>query len=240
MILETEVGKQNSFTLQEGSVVFLNTNSKVSVAMSRGERHIELVRGEARFEVATDTSRPFTVVTSTASVRALGTLFNVRAETLFTQVAVLEGQVQVTAASPGKPPAGAQVADSDGSVAPRSPAIERVRLAAGERAEVTETGIQTNTGPPIEAVAAWTQRRLVFRDQTLGVVIHEFNRYRTRPLVLNDPALALLRISGAFNSDDPDSLLTYRSIYETVRIEHRSDGSERLFRDSAGAVGQSR
>lgn len=240
MTFETVIGQLNSFKLQDGSVVFLNTNSRVSVAMSRGERHIDLLRGEARFEVAKDTSRPFTVVTTAASVRALGTVFNVRAEPLSTQVAVLEGQVEVTAASPGERAAEAQLADSDGSVTPLSPTIERVRLAAGERAAVTEGGIQTNTGPPIEAMPAWTHRRLVFRGQPLGIVIQEFNRYRTRPLVLDDPVLAQLQISGVFDSNDPDSLITYLGIYETVQTERRSDGSQRLFRGSAGVAGRSR
>jgi transmembrane sensor len=172
MSFQTAVGQQDSFRLQDGSVVFLNTNSKVSVALSRGERRIELVRGEARFEVAKDTNRPFTVATATATVRALGTVFNVRAERLSTQVVVLEGQVEVTVAAIGQSATGAQVTGSDASGAGQSPTLERVRLAAGERAAVTQDGIQTNTGPPIEAVAAWTKRRLVFREQPLEAVIH--------------------------------------------------------------------
>ena len=57
MTFQTVVGEQSSFTLQDGSVVFLNTNSKVRVGWLPTERHIELVRGEARFKVAKD-ARP--------------------------------------------------------------------------------------------------------------------------------------------------------------------------------------
>jgi len=127
------------------------------------------------------------------------------------------------------------VSAPEGSGGAHSPTIERVRLAAGERAAVTRRGIQTNEGPPIESVAAWTQRRLVFRDQPLAEVIREFNRYRTRPLVLDDPDLAALRINGVFDAGDPDSLLTYLGLYETVEVDRRSDGSQRLFRASARA-----
>src|SRR5581483_6720366 len=74
MTFQTVIGQQSSFTLQDGSVVFLNTNSKVRVESSTAERHIELVRGEARFKVAKDAGRPFTVGTATAAVRALGTV----------------------------------------------------------------------------------------------------------------------------------------------------------------------
>lgn len=240
MMLETAVGKQDSFKLQDGSVVFLNTNSRARVAWSTGERHIDLDRGEARFAVAKDPSRPFTVTTATATVRVVGTVFNVRAEPRSTQVAVLEGQVEVTVASAADSADETPASTAEGPGTAHSPTIERVRLAAGERAAVTQRGIQTNEGPPLESVAAWTQRRLVFRDQPLGEVVREFNRYRTHPLVLDDPDLAALRINGVFDPGDPDSLLTYLGLYETVQVDRRSDGSQRLVRSAARADGGKR
>lgn len=240
MNFETAVGKQSSFKLQDGSVLSLNTNSRARVTWSAGERHVELERGEARFAVAKDPSRPFTVTTTTATVRVVGTVFNVRAEARTTQVAVLEGQVEVTVASAG----GDSGDDTSGSApeaagSAHSPTIERVRLAAGERAAVTPHGIQTNEGPPIESVAAWTQRRLVFREQPLGEVIREFNRYRMHPLVLDDAELAALRINGTFDPADPDSLLTYLSLYEAVQVDRLSDGSLRLLRGPQAKHGPS-
>ena len=214
---QTVVGEQRSFALQDGSIVFLNTNSKVRVGWLPSERHIDLVCGEARFKVAKDARRPFIVTTATAAVRAVGTVFNVRAEPLSTQVAVLEGQVDLT---------------EETSAAIPSPA--RVRLGAGERAAVSSLGIETDTGPPIESVMAWTERRLVFRDQPLDVVIHEFNRYRTHPLILDDPALAASRISGVFDLNDTESLVAYLGTFESVRVARGSDGSQHLFRSPAG------
>ncbi len=240
VIFETAVGKQDSFKLQDGSVVFLNPNSRARLTWSAGERHIDLDRGEARFAVAKDPGRPFTVTTTTATVRVVGTVFNVRAEPRSTQVAVLEGQVEVTVASAGDSADETPPSTTERSSTAHSPTIERVRLAAGERAAVTQRGIQTNEGPPMESVTAWTERRLVFRDQPLGDVIREFNRYRTHPLVLDDPDLAALRINGVFDPDDPDSLLTYLGLYETVQVDRRSDGSQRLFRGAAGADARKR
>jgi transmembrane sensor len=233
MTFQTTVGEQRSFTLQDGSVVFLNTNSKVRVGRFSTERHIDLVRGEARFKVAKDASRPFSVATETAAVRAVGTVFNVRAYPASTQVAVLEGQVEVTAAPAREIVVPAQ-APPQGSepVPPRT--VSRVRLAAGERAAVTNLGIQTNTGPPIESVMAWTERRLVFRDQPLIAVIGEFNRYRMQPLVLDDPELAAVKISGVFDLSDTESLIAYLGAYETVQVDRKTDGSQHLFRGHAG------
>jgi len=236
VIFETAVGKQDSFKLQDGSVIFLNTNSRARVTWPAGERHIDLDRGEARFAVAGDPSRPFTVTTTTATVRVVGTVFNVRAEPRSTQVAVLKGQVEVTVASAGDSADETPASTTEGSGTAHSPTIERVRLAAGERAEVTGRGIRTNEGPSIESVAAWTERRLVFRDQPLGEVIREFNRFRTHALVLDDPDLAALRINGVFDPDDPDSLLTYLGLYESVQVDRRSDGSQHLFQGAAAAI----
>ena len=224
---QTVIGEQRSFSLQDGSVVFLNTHSKVRVAWLSNERHIELVRGEARFKVAKDPARPFIVATSTAAVRAIGTLFNVRAEPLSTQVAVLEGQVDVTQTPPHR------IGSPDPAEQPASAAahpLSSIRLGAGERAAVTSVGIEPDAGPSIEAVSAWTDRHLVFRDQQLSSVIAEFNRYRTQPLVLDDPQLAALKIGGVFDLSDPDSLIAYLGAYETVQVDRRPDGSQHLSR----------
>jgi transmembrane sensor len=229
MTFQTAIGEQRSFTLQDGSLVFLNTDSKVHVAWSSAERHIDLVRGEARFKVAKDPARPFTVATTTAAVRALGTVFNVRADQQDTQVAVLEGQVEVTIA-PGQVTTAALRVQTKGAA--RVPSS--VRLAKGERAAVTSLGIETDTGPPIAAVMAWTERRLVFRDQPLNGVVREFNRYRTQLLVLDDPDLAALKISGVFDLSDPESLIAYLGAYEAVQVERKPDGSQHLFRRPAG------
>jgi len=227
---ETVVGEQHSVTLQDGSVVFLNTDSKVDVRWSDAERHIDLIRGEARFQVAHNPTRPFIVATSNAQVRAVGTVFNVRAAAQITQVAVMEGQVEVTDTTTAKSTSESDDVTSASDNYPPSPASSHIRLAAGERAAVTSDGIEANAGPSIESVAAWPQRRLVFRGEALGTIVNEFNRYRHQPLVLDDPQLARLEISGAFDLNDPESLVAYLKTFETVQVERPFDGSEHLAR----------
>jgi transmembrane sensor len=225
----TGIGEQHSVTLRDGSVVFLNTDSRVEVRWSASERHIDLIRGEARFQVIRNPTRPFIVATSNAQVRVVGTVFNVRASAQSTQVAVMEGQVEVTAGAKVKSVSGPEGTSVPGGSAGSS-ATSSVRLAAGERAAVTSAGIEANVGPPIESVAAWPQRRLVFRDETLGAIVNEFNRYRTQPLMLDDPQLARLEISGAFDLSDPESLVAYLRTFEKVQVERPLDGSEHLSR----------
>lgn len=232
---ETVVGEQRSVTLRDGSVVFLNTDSKMHIQWLVSERRVELIRGEARFRVARNPAQPFVVFTSRAAVRVLGTEFNVRADAKSTQVAVMEGQVEVLVAA--TPPSSVSddpaVPDLNDAAAHPHGVSSSTRLSAGERAAVTARGIEPNTGPSIERVAAWTDRRLVFRDEPLDSVVSEFNRYRTEPLVLDDPELAALKINGAFDLNDTESLLAYLKTFETVRVEVRADGSEHLWRAPA-------
>jgi transmembrane sensor len=226
-IYQTVVGEQRSVTLTDGSVVYLNTNSSVRVRWTTAERHIDLLRGEARFQVAKNPVRPFIVATAEATVRAVGTVFNVRADTTRTQVAVIEGRVEVKALD--ERPHGHSQTLPTASAATTGGAVD-LQLSAGEHAEVAMGAIKPNAGPPMEAVRSWTERRLVFRGESLATVIDEFNRYRSHPLVLDDSQLASLSISGAFNLDDPDSLISYLKSFETVQVSYGKDGSQHLSR----------
>ncbi len=208
----TDIGEQRSVTLGDGSIVDINTNSKIRVELQDSERRVRLLRGEARFKVAKDPRRPFVVVTPQARIRALGTVFNVRSEHESTAVAVLEGHVEVREldAKPRAPEAGS--------------AGTRIELKTGEKAAVSPEGrIQPNAGPSLEFVASWTQRRLVFREEPLADVLAEFNRYHRKPIRIDAPALAQLRVSGTFDSSDPGSLVEYFRRFEGVRVEEGRD-----------------
>jgi transmembrane sensor len=230
-VYRTAVGEQRSVTLADGSIVVLNTHSELRVHLTPAERRIALIRGEAQFHVAKNPRRPFWVDTSDAAVRAVGTVFNVRDDPAGTQVVVLEGQVEMSAASIMSS-AGSAHPDvvGDGHYSSPTATPVSVSLQAGQRAAVTSHGIQRDSGPTVEAAAGWTQRRLVFRDEPLVMVVAEFNRYRDRPLVVADPELAGLRISGVFDAGDPESLVSYLKSFERVDVDQLADGSRHLLR----------
>jgi transmembrane sensor len=194
---------------------------------TNSERRIDLLRGEARFQVAKNTVRPFVVATREATVRAVGTVFNVRTGEAITQVAVLEGRVEVNAIP--RVPMQNNIPPRD-TGRPAAQMTPDLLLAAGQRAAVTQRGVESNVGPPIERVAAWTQRRLVIRGEPLSAVVAEFNRYRLQALIVDDPSLAEIRINGVFDLDDPASLVAYLRNFESVQVEPRGDGSEHLTR----------
>jgi transmembrane sensor len=209
-VIRTAIGEQRSVTLEDGSIVDINTNSELRVQFDEHERRLRLLRGEARFKVARNPAWPFVVSTQHARIRALGTLFNVRAEGGETAVAVIEGHVDVR-----------ELAQS--SSTPQH--ITHIELKAGEQAAVNVAGrILPDAGPPFERAAEWTNRRLVFREEPLAVVVAEFNRYQRKPIRIEAPQLAGLRISGTFDANDPNSIIEYFQRFENVQVKRDADG----------------
>lgn len=230
--VQTRIGEQRALALEDGSLVLLNTATRLTVAFAPRMRRVNLESGEARFTIARNSDRPFIVATPQARVRAVGTVFNVRTAASGTSIAVLQGHVQVMLpASPAAAAAGARrLSDSGEGLASPLPPVD---LTVGERAVVTPSGrIVLGAGPPLERLRAWTDGWLVFRDETLADLIAEFNRYHVRTLRIADPGVAGTRVSGTFAADDLTSLEQFLERYEDVRIRAAPDGSEVLERAS--------
>jgi transmembrane sensor len=180
---ETVVGEQQVVMLEDGTRVSLNTDSKLAVLYSDGERRVRLDRGEAMFEVMKDPARPFIVDADEQHVRALGTTFIVRRDVDRTAVTLLEGKVEVTGPSSVK---GGRIA----------------LLTPGERVTVNPAAGAALDRPSVEAVSAWRRGEVVFEDTSLLQAAEELNRYSEDNLVVADPSLASLRISGVFATKD--------------------------------------
>jgi transmembrane sensor len=204
---ETVIGEQRSVSLSDGSIVQLNTGTRIKARVSAEARDIRLLKGEALFKVAQDRSRPFKVTTADAAILAVGTQFNVYQFDGRTKVSVLEGRVRVTAADmPAATPGGPI-------------------LTAGQEVEIHQDGKSIQrAASDVGSAAAWLQRRVVFKQEPLANVLTEFNRYRKSPrLRVSDPALAARKYSGTFDVDDPRSLEDVLSNETDVVLEQAGD-----------------
>ncbi len=205
----TARGEQRTIVLVDGSVVQINTLSRVIVEFDAHERRIELPEGEAYFRVAHDDTRPLIVTTPYAAVRAIGTEFNVYSRGRGTEVAVLEGRVGV---APGdSADRSAPTSTTGPAPAAASGALAMIVLEARETLSIDakgQAGEPTTAREPREIVS-WMQRRLVFDGERVERVVEEFNRYNARQLRVSDPGIAALRISGVFDADDPGALIKY-------------------------------
>ena len=220
ILYATLTGEQSSVPLPDGSVVNLNTQSRMRVKFSEEFRDVHLVEGEALFNVERDAKRPFRVITEHALIEAVHTQFNVRQDSNAVTVTVTEGVVVVSSATVG--------AGTDLSVDGQSgetDSSQSVRLNAGQQTQVgsdiTEAVV---VDTKVENAIAWRQHRLIFDALPLKQVIEEFNRYNDPPAVIEDRQLESLPISGVFRSNDRDSFLQFLSKMQIAEYARRADG----------------
>jgi transmembrane sensor len=197
----TTTGEQRAFKLEDGSIIHLNTLSRVTVEFTAAARTVRLLEGEALFTVERDRKRPFRVEAGGVVFQAVGTQFNVYRRANITTISVVEGVVQIL---------------------PQAPAA--ARLAAGEQADVARDGqIDKHKVSDLDQVTAWRQRRLVFRGDSLANVASEFNRYNKLRVEIESPDLRTKRLTGVFNADDPESLVLFLSGDPDLAIESSAD-----------------
>lgn len=203
----TPVGALHSIGLADGSAATLSSGSGIDVALSRRERNIDLIRGEAYFDVAKDGARPFAVQAGEHRVVAVGTRFAVRRDGDEVRVVVTEGTVRLESAS------------ADGRDQPVT------LLPAGSSALANANGVLVRAGSAADAERAldWRRGHLVFLDTPLAVAVAEFNRYNTRPLVIGDATAAQLRIGGSFRWSNAELFVDLLEQAVPVRAEREAE-----------------
>ncbi|WP_024929210.1 FecR domain-containing protein [Methylophilus sp. OH31] len=175
----TGVGQRQRFTLADGTVLILNTNTAVDVVYGQQLRRIVLHRGEILVTSAHDQyARPLVVDTSTARVTALGTRFTVRSDLHGGHVAVFEGAVQV---------------------APH--AAVAVRVAAGQQARFNANTVVADGAADL-AREAWSQGKIVADNIALSDFVNELVRYTTVNISVS-PQVAALRLVGVYSITTP-------------------------------------
>lgn len=209
---ETAVGEQRAIELGDGSVIHLNTQSQVRVAFSEKARDVYLNVGQAIFKVKHDATRPFRVHVGHAIVQAIGTQFDVHRLADRTNVAVIDGVVQI-------------IADDSNVKMSLTQLSERTRIAAGKAVSIIADGQIT---PPavvnVVEMNAWQQRRLIFRRNTLLEIADEFNRYNKSPQIrVVGDELQARKFSGVFDADDPESLLMYLTSDSQLAFDRQGD-----------------
>ncbi|ESQ80366.1 FecR domain-containing protein [Asticcacaulis sp. YBE204] len=213
---ETRLGERRKVSLDDGSVVSMNTDTIVEVAFSKHRRDIRLLRGEALFEVAHNTAWPFVVTAGDRHVVAVGTAFNVRLNGDKVKVVLVEGKVLVEPL--------------------QLKGIERVlpqlgaeQLVAGEQLTATTgvSDVKVETAD-VKRSISWQEGQVVFRDDALSAAVAEFNRYSDARILINDPKVADLRVSGIFRVDHPQNFLEAVTGFYPVEARRTSAGTTEL------------
>jgi ferric-dicitrate binding protein FerR (iron transport regulator) len=191
----TGTGEQREVAMGDGTVLQLNTQTRVNVQRAgngtgEGGDVIELLAGEAEVLAGTSGAARITVSAAEGRVSALRARFNIRH---------LDGEVCVTCLA-------GQVEVARGT--------QQVRLAEGRQLRYGVAGLGRPAPVDTAPVSAWRRRQLVFNEVPLAEVVAEVNRYRRGRLVLTSEALGRSRVQASFSIDRLDDVaFLVRDVY---------------------------
>lgn len=198
-VYETAIGEQRRVTLADGSRLLLDTATKLRVRMQDDSREVRIHAGRVCLELAAD-PRPFLIRTDTRRITAHNGQLDVRCDKGAAAIVVSAGRV-----------------DIDGGGAPRA-------LSVGERLRVGQDGGSDAVDHPnLDDLLAWQSGRAVFRDATLASASEEMNRYTERKLVVADPTVAALRLSGVYRVGDTAAFANAVAMLLPVKVVQTPD-----------------
>lgn len=225
-VYATALGESEVRKLSDGSIVELNTNSKLSVQFTTEERRIVLDYGQVHFTVAHDFNRPFIVIAGSSSIRAIGTAFEVYKKGNDIRITLTEGRVDVE-----------RLTERNESADDALLTYWSTQLNPGEQVLVSPDLIKPEIRKvDVNRLTAWRQGNLVLDDQLLSEMVEELNRYSSDPIVIVDESLAFVRVSGVFRVGDIDTALLALNKSFGIQSRERKDGKIELFWESRVAV----
>jgi len=188
----TVKGETRRVELTAGVSAELNTLTRIALRPSAGEGAFELLTGEAVVTINRPDA-PLSIFARDGETTASQARLAMRCLDGEVRVSCLEGAAQVRSAG------------------------QAATLSAQHSVTYDQKQMQAPTAIDPEAEAAWRRGLLVFRDQRLGDVIEEINRYRTGRIVIADPRLRNRRVNGAFHTDRIDQVIDQMRLAYGVR-----------------------
>ncbi|MDO7929281.1 FecR family protein [Pseudomonas sp. KFB-139] len=193
----TGVGETRTVQLADGSTITLSPQSALSL-VGGDARKVELLQGQAYFQVAPDPQHPFIAQAGQLSVRVLGTAFDLDLQEHHAEVALEHGQVQAENTQP--------------------PLSERLMPGQRLRFSWPSGKVERSRFNPAE-VASWRSGSLFVENQTVAEITDRLQRYTSGWIVIADPALKQRRITGVFDLNNPDRAL--KALAQSLAVETR-------------------
>jgi transmembrane sensor len=177
----TAKGESTNIQLSDGSRIDLNTDTELSVQYTWSTRSVKLERGEALFAVVHNAEKPFEVIAAGGRILDIGTRFNIYRQAEQVSVTVLEGEVSV---APGK-------------------SFAAQNLFFGQQISYDSNGQSSAIShADIDVATAWKKGQLVFKGQSLSVVLEQLGRYHDASLQVQGTRLQKLKVSGVFPTNN--------------------------------------
>ena len=173
--LITPKGGEYTIMLADGTKVWVNANTEIRypVKFSGNERRVYL-EGEAYFEVAKDSLRPFYVEVGDMNVKVLGTSFNISAyPNSKRQTSLVDGCVTINWNQ------------------------QQVTLHPGQQATETTRELQVRQ-VNVSNYVGWIDRRFVFKDKRLGEILEDLERWYDVEVFVTDDKIRDLHLTANF------------------------------------------
>ena len=196
-------GEHLQVQLSDGSQIMLERNSRITVEWHLRSRRVQLEQGQAMFDVAKTIVRPVQVTAGEARVQVLGTLFSVADFNQNVRVTLVRGRV---------------------SVSTRDDPEHSVTLLPDQQIDVSKNQLQQAVSVDVNAANAWQNDQLVFDHTPLAEVLMLIQRYSPRPVILDEPSLANLTLSGVFDTRNVDALLSTLPEVLPIALNSAADG----------------
>lgn len=177
---ETRLGEIRTFRLEDATAITLDTDTRVEVSLSRGTRHIEIVKGRLRVESPPD-SAAIVVTAGKTSATVVGDLFDADVTGASLRITAPRAAIELSAADPATGTPRSVASGSQVEIGTKSPAVRASR-----------------------SDLEWVSGMLALDGNRLGDAVAAINRYNTTRISLASTSLGALKISGAFRATDPD------------------------------------
>ena len=209
----TAVGERRLIVLPDGSRVELNTDSRIVVHFDRGVRRVDLVRGEAVFNIGAE-GRPFIVHTAAGDFQTRRSDMAVRLRSAGATLIVRQGVVNLK---------------SEANMPQVRPLAS---IKAGDQLDLAGGHVNRLSIAPeaVDRALAWRQGYIALNGQTLSEAVEEFNRYNTTKLIISDEHIAGLRLAGYFSATDEEGFAVAVAHAFPVKSARGSDGAILLSR----------
>jgi transmembrane sensor len=233
LVYKTKMGENISHVMPDGSILWLNSSTTLNVDYSEDYRRINLLKGEAHFEVAKDATRPFEVYADNRLVRAIGTAFTVHKLNGKIEILVSEGTVELAIIDDTLVviPDDFKMIQVEGDFEEKTttnnqhlknnrvvhqPAkVKKMlgMLTAGQRISIpiqndNVSNIDELDTSEVTRFLSWREGKLVFAGESLEEVIAEITRHAPVQIDILDPTLKSMRIGGQFQVGETNTLFS--------------------------------
>jgi len=208
-LVQTALGETRRIVLSDGTAVTLNSETELTYKFSDDKRRVQLIAGEAYFQIAKDSKRPFTVNAQEIDVKAIGTAFNVVSSPTEVKVLLMEGRIGIDLGNGFKEDAARTAAD----------------VIPGELITISlaQDTVEKSRPKQPDIALAWRQGLIYIDNLELIQALEEFNRYTPRKVKLADASLESSRISGVFRIGDTDAFTSALEAYFGLRSSSQSN-----------------